>query len=163
MKSSRLLFHCALICVYFLSVDGQNCPKPTAANISFSLNDALDNLSGSNSESTLFNYFITCLTTGSQRDNYRHATIVINFTTNSNVLQGVGCHQNTLCLSYLEISCNEIQNFWERNQVFIFESFTIDPNAQMNISRTDCGSCGIIDALPGGLDVFDPVTHCFGK
>lgn len=165
MKSRLILLYFMMSsCVFISLTEGQNCPYPTLDQVNAVADSSMDNLAAGDPTTVVSNFSVSCLSVGTQRDRFRLATVVIVFTTTSDALQGVGCFPNTECISFLEMVCNDVDNVWERNQIFVTSTFTVDPNAPMNITRTDCGTCGIRRTVPDEANViFDPNTHCFGE
>ena len=166
LLSYSLLLTLVAFCSLSVSeVEAQACTFPTFGDVSFVIDDALDNIAGTNTTSVLFDYALSCISVAREANRFRLATAVINFTTNSTVLRSIGCQRNTFCLTFLEMSCNERTNMWERNQIFVTQSFTKDGNESLNVSlRMDCGNCGIERSIPKeAKPIFDPKTHCFRK
>jgi hypothetical protein len=164
MESPVLLLSC-LFCSLMI-VSGQNCIEPVIADVALVADETLDIIASNNEDITIFNFTTSCLSVGTIRDRYRFATVVMYFTTPSQLFQSNGCLPNTVCLSYLEMSCSSRSNTWVFNDVFFFDSFTIDGNTTLFLDsnlppRTDCGSCGYRESIPF-VAVFDPLTHCFG-
>lgn len=143
----------------------QGCLFPDSADVAFVINDALDIIAGTDTNSELHNYTISCLAVSMTVNRFRLATAVVNFTTDSDALSSIGCPANTPCVTFLEMACNDANDRWERNQIFATLSFTKDGNESLSVAlRTDCGNCGIESSIPQGANpVFDPKTHCFRK
>ena len=148
----------------------QNCDPPNSGIIDSLLETGVEGVVENTMRrpvdvtTSLSRFNISCLTTAERKGKYQFATALVDFTFTGVTQFGSCRNSDSECIALLNIECDDRNDMWIVNDLFISLSVRIidNFNGTFNIQpRLDCGSCSEqvqFSSLP-----HDPSTNCFRK